>query len=93
MSNDASGHNPYEPPKAVPPEKWENNWNQNADLSGADCGFIVLCSCPAIIVGLVRAMKGDPRGPKMIGFAVVSMIVWSILRGCITAAQQMPHVY
>ncbi|MDI3283712.1 hypothetical protein [Polyangium sp. 15x6] len=93
MRDDAPAPNPYEPPKEPSPQKWETSWTQSAELSGSDWAFIVLCSCPAAIVGLIRVFRGDPRGGKMLGYAVLSMFVWGILRGCITAAQQTQHMY
>ncbi|MDC0739768.1 hypothetical protein [Polyangium mundeleinium] len=91
MRDDAP--NPYEPPKEAPPPRFENSWSQSADLSGADWALIVLCSCPAAIVGLVRVTKGEASGAKMLGFSILSMFVWGMLRACVTAAQRTPHMY
>lgn len=61
----------YTPPRALP---------GSADLEALDWLLIIFCSGIACIIGLIRVIQGKPNGGKMLGFSILSMIIWSFIR-------------
>ena len=60
----------------------------DADLSGLDWALVWIPFCAAIgcIVGIVYLCMGKPKGGKMIGFSILSIVIWNIISFIIRAA-------
>ncbi len=81
----------FPPPGAVRPVGYytPSRGPVQDDLTGFDWVLIVLCSGIACIIGIVRAIQGKPSGGKMIGYSVLFIVIWTVLRVLLTAA--LPH--
>jgi hypothetical protein len=65
--------NYYTPSRAAAPP--------SSDLDTVDWLMIVFCAGIACIVGFIRLIQGKPNAGKMIGFSLLSMVIWAIVRG------------
>ncbi len=59
---------------------------EDAELTTVDWVLIVLCSGIGCIIGFVRLIQGKPSAGKMIGFSILFMVLWTIIRIGLTAA-------
>jgi hypothetical protein len=53
---------------------------ENEDLTGIDWALIVLCSGIACIIGIIRLIQGKPNGGKMIGYSLLFIVIWTVVR-------------
>jgi hypothetical protein len=58
----------------------------NPNLTAVDWIICVLCSGIGCILGIVRMVQGKANGAKMIGFSLLFMVIWTIIRLAIVAA-------
>lgn len=72
---------------APPPRGYAAQYDDGS-LSGGDWALIVLCSGIACIIGIVRLIQGKRNAGKMIGFSLLFVVIWNIIRFGILAAQQ-----
>lgn len=61
---------------------------EDAELTTVDWVLIVLCSGIACIIGIVRLIQGKPSAGKMIGFSLLFIALWTIIRIGLTAAMK-----
>ncbi len=58
------------------------------NLSGGDLVLCILCPGIACILGIIRALSGNPTGGKMIGVSLIVIVVVTALRVMVTLALQ-----
>lgn len=69
--------NPYESPYT---EGSRSTSAMNDDLTGVDWLVAIFCSGIGCIVGIIRLIRGQPSGGKMLGISIAFMFLWGILR-------------
>jgi hypothetical protein len=86
MSN--APNNPYQPSYLPPSQPAGPPPSGLASLSAVDWLLIVLCSGIGCIIGIIRLIQGKPSGGPMLGFSILFMFIWTIVRVVLTAAMQ-----
>jgi predicted RNA-binding Zn-ribbon protein involved in translation (DUF1610 family) len=72
-------------------EEKKNKNSTDADLTGLDWVLCILCAGIGCILGIVYAVQGKPKGPKMIGISIAAAVVWNILNAILQASMSHPR--
>lgn len=77
---------PQQMPLGYQAPQRQRHRDEDADMTAGDWLLAVLCSGIGCIMGIVWLSQGKPKGGKMLGFSLLFMVLWNIIRFLIAAA-------
>ena len=86
MSQESPGSNPFESPQSNEAAQGGGAQAESGDLTTVDWLLVIFCAGIACIIGIIRLIQGKPSAAKMIGFSILSSVLWNIVGAMIQAA-------